>query len=136
MQNKLNILVEPAAQTAVEVIIKGDINLKVKSNGILEEICYNYMHIDDETIGCKVTRPKVQIFYEANSPSLSVPIGSIVNYPLLTPFETIADFEFIPYGNTKYEGGNYTCQSDEYSDGEKRCYANFVHVRIILIIVF
>lgn len=131
MQRKLNLLVDPSKQSSVEVLVKGASNVKVKSNGILPEICYNYLHIDDETLGCKVTRPKVQIFYEANSPNISVPLAPSLNYPLLSPFETIADIEFIPYGNTKYEGGNYTCTSDEYSDGEKRCYANFVHVRIL-----
>lgn len=128
--NRLNLQVPPTAQSAVEVFVKDAPNAKVKgAKGILAEICYNFFHIDDETLGCKVTRPKVQVFYEANSRGIWPALGPLtMNYPLLTPFETIADIEFIPYGRTKYEGGNYTCPSDESGDGTKRCYANFIHV--------
>ena len=122
LQSHLNQLIDKSQQESVELIVKDKSNVKAK-NGVLQELCYNFFHIDDETLGCKVTKPSVVIFYETQSKTVSPVFNHMIWFGQFSPFETMAQFEFIPYGNTKDDNGNYICEM-----GENQCRANWIHV--------
>lgn len=125
LQTRLNHLVEQSTQTAVEVIAKDQSAVKVKSSGILQELCYNYFEVDNATLGCQVALPKVQIFYETQSANVGSTFTQLAYQARYAPFETVAQFEFIPYGQTSYSNGQYTC-----TEGESQCEANWIHVSV------
>ena len=123
LQRWLNQRVEPFQQEPVEVIINGLSNVKAKE-GLLQEICYNFLHVDNETLGCRVIRPHVTVFYEATSELFNAKFAHFRNFGRLAPFESIAQFEFIPYPrNATNLGGNNTCPLED-----DHCMANWIHV--------
>lgn len=132
LQTRLNLLVDSSLQKPVEVIIKDQESVKVQENGaVLQELCYNYYEFDNETLGCRVNRPTVQIFYETESYYVEEIFSEMAYQAPYAPFESIAQFEFIPYGSTSYQDGNYTCVY-----GEDQCKANWVHVGLCVLFSF
>jgi len=126
LKTRLNALVPVSEQQSVELIIKDRSNRKAQ-NGILQELCYNYFEIDDETFGCRVSpRRKVQIFYENKSPQVDLTFSHLAYYAQLAPFESVAEFEFIPYGATQWNGEQYICH-----EGEDQCQSNWLHACIL-----
>ena len=124
LQKRLNLLIIPTEQQPIEVIAQNQPNGKAK-NGLLQELCHNYFQLDDQTLGCKVTKPKVQIFYETQSSLVSPVFDHMSDVAPFAPFETLAQFEFIPYGNTKLVDANYICV-----EGEDQCTSNWIHVSV------
>lgn len=123
MRDQLNLKIDRSRQTAVEILVKGQSNVKAKSD-VLSELCDNYFHVDDETLGCKVTKKKVQVFYETGADGIWAEFGHFIEFAQLAPFETIAQFEFIPYGMTSFVNGGYEC-----ARGDDQCKGNWIHVR-------
>ena len=110
-------------QQSVEIIIHDQENVKAK-NGLLQELCYNYYEVDNEAIGCRVDPPKVQIFYETQSSSMTeILFKHFAELDQYSPFETVMNVEFVPYGKTQFVDGKYTCPQ-----GETQCHANWIHV--------
>lgn len=98
-------------------------NVKAQ-NGLLEEVCYNYLHVDNETLGCSSSRPTVQIFYEPIENLFVSKFAHFIPLAKLAPFESIADFEFNPYPtNATYNNGTYGCPEDN-----GQCMATWIHV--------
>lgn len=130
LQSRLNLLLAEQSsvneQNSVEVLVRNDLlSLFRKTNGLmLGEICYNYLQVDDETLGCKVDRPTVTIFYETGSSAVQSAFEHFGSLETYSPFEDLAAFEFVPYGTTSFdsESGNYTCASEDI------CKANWIHV--------
>lgn len=124
LKERLNQLIEQSSQQSIEVLINGVPNVKAK-NGIVQELCYNYFTVDNETLGCAVNHlPSVSIYYETQlETEFFSQFMHLLNFAPLAPFETIAQFEFVPYGNTSFFNGTYTCPK-----GEDQCNANWVHV--------
>ena len=125
LQERLNLLVDQSQHEAIEVLINGRSNVKAK-NGLLSELCYNYLHVDNETLGCQVIPPRVQIFYETQSPLLMNKFLHITEVAQFAPFETLAQFEFIPYGNTIFVDDDYRCPL-----GDGQCQTNWIHVSVL-----
>lgn len=123
LKERLNQLIEQSSQQSIEVLINGVPNVKAK-NGIVQELCYNYFTVDNETLGCAVNHlPSVSIYYETQlETEFFFQFMHLLNFAPLAPFETIAQFEFVPYGNTSFFNGTYTCPK-----GEDQCNANWVH---------
>ena len=122
-QSRLDLLV--TQQEAVEVIIADRSNVKWSHNGLLQELCYNYYEIDNQTLGCQVTLPNVQIYYETQNSNVELVFTQMIYQAQFAPFETIVQLEFIPYGQTSYQNGNYQCPMSE-----QQCEANWVHVSV------
>lgn len=123
LQAYLNALIEPTLQTSLEITIRDQLNVKAK-NGVLEELCSNVFTIDNETLGCKVTKSTVQIFYETQNSNLEALFNQFKALEQYSPFETIMDIELVPYGKTVFgSDGTFTC-----SKGDNQCQANWIHV--------
>jgi len=123
-QARLNVLIDITEQHSVEFIIRDQANVKAK-NGILQELCDNYFEIDDETFGCRVAKPQVQIFYQTQSAATEITFVHWRYVAQYAPYSSVANFEFIPYGQTQYnsETNSYHCPQ-----GDNQCYANWAHV--------
>lgn len=126
-KDQINALIDPSEQTSLEFIIQGQSNVKAK-NGLLEELCYNYFHTDNENFGCKVRLPKVQIFYESPSAYLDdVLLQHLKQFDQFSPFDEIMELELVPYGRTTVgQDGAYIC-----SGGADFCKVNWLQVSTI-----
>lgn len=124
-KDQINALIEPSEQTSLEIIIQGQSNVKAK-NGLLEELCNNYFHTDNENFGCKIEKlPKVQIFYESPSADFDdVLMQHLKQFDQFSPFEEIMELELVPYGRTTVgQDGAYIC-----SGGADFCKVNWLQV--------
>lgn len=124
MQNRLSLLLNGQAASAVEVAVRDDLQSALSKKDLLGELCTNYLQVDGETLGCKVDRPAVAVFYESGSSQVQQAFEHFEALAAYAPFEDLADFEFVPYGTTRFDetSGNYSCSS------EAVCKANWIHV--------